>query len=98
MSKPGTCSMRSAISALHQQLKASITCPRPIESNPFSDETPSSVMRTDSDTPGFKSAEKLTSIQADDQTRKRKRTCSHCHREGHTKTKRGKVSCPELLR
>lgn len=29
---------------------------------------------------------------------KRKRTCSHCHSEGHTKTKKGKISCPELLK
>ena len=28
---------------------------------------------------------------------KRKRTCSHCHQEGHTKTKKGKISCPQLL-
>ena len=28
---------------------------------------------------------------------KRKRACSHCHQEGHTKTKRGKITCPQLL-
>ena len=30
-------------------------------------------------------------------TSKRKRACSHCHQEGHTKTKRGKITCPKLL-
>ena len=30
-------------------------------------------------------------------TSKRKRACSHCHQEGHTKTKRGKITCPSLL-
>lgn len=29
--------------------------------------------------------------------RKRKQTCSHCHQEGHTKTKRGKLTCPVLV-
>ena len=28
---------------------------------------------------------------------KRKRACSHCHQEGHTKTKKGKITCPSLL-
>ena len=28
---------------------------------------------------------------------KRKRACSHCHHEGHTKTKKGKITCPKLL-
>lgn len=28
---------------------------------------------------------------------KRKRTCSHCHQEGHTKTKKGKLTCPVLV-
>ena len=28
---------------------------------------------------------------------KRKRACSHCHQERHTKTKRGKTTCPSLL-
>jgi len=26
------------------------------------------------------------------------RKCSHCHKPGHTKTVRGKISCPELLK
>ena len=30
-------------------------------------------------------------------TLKRKRACSHCHQPGHTKTKRGKITCPNLL-
>ena len=30
-------------------------------------------------------------------SRKRKRTCSQCHEEQHTKTKKGKISCPQLL-
>ena len=28
---------------------------------------------------------------------KRKRTCSHCRKEGHTKTKKGKVTSPQLM-
>ena len=28
---------------------------------------------------------------------KRKRACSHCRKEGHTKTKKGKITCPELM-
>ena len=28
---------------------------------------------------------------------KRKRTYSHCHQEGHTKTKKGKLTCPMLV-
>ena len=35
--------------------------------------------------------------EEDRPTTKRKRTCSHCHKEGHTKTKKGKISCPELI-
>ena len=30
-------------------------------------------------------------------SQKGKRTCSHCSEEGHTKTKKGKISCPKLL-
>lgn len=30
-------------------------------------------------------------------SRKRKRTCSYCHQEGHTKTKKGKLTCPMLV-
>ena len=31
-------------------------------------------------------------------SRKSTRLCSHCRKPGHTKTVRGKISCPELLR
>ncbi len=42
-------------------------------------------------------AAKQNAQPSDSTTGKRKRTCSHCHEEGHTKTKRGKIACPKLL-
>ena len=65
---------------------ASITCPRPTQ--PQSNST--SVSDLPSDMASAPTTEQCHTVV------KRKRTCSHCH-QGHTKTKRGKISCPQLL-
>ena len=60
---------------------ATITCPRPGVPKPSSNSTATSQ------SDGSTTAEKT----------RRKRACSHCHHEGHTKTKKGKITCPALL-
>jgi hypothetical protein len=67
---------------------ASITCPRPTQ--------PKSNSTAVSDLPSDPTANAPTTEQCHTIV-KRKRTCSHCHQEGHTKTKRGKITCPQLL-
>ena len=67
---------------------ASITCPRPTQ--------PKSNLTSVSDLPSDPIASAPTMEQCHT-IAKRKRTCSHCHQEGHTKTKRGKITCPQLL-
>ena len=66
---------------------ASITCPRPTQ--------PKSNLTSVSDLPSDPMASAPTTQQCHTIV-KRKRTCSHCH-QGHTKTKRGKITCPQLL-
>ena len=63
---------------------ASITCPRP------SQPKPSATAQSESRTSVDNSAQ-------DGVQRRKKRACSHCHLEGHTKTKKGKIICPALL-
>ena len=66
---------------------AAITCPHPNLPKPSSD-----------DSTAISQSEGNASNNAEDGgKRKRKRTCSHCHLEGHTKTKKGKITCPALL-
>ena len=68
---------------------ASITCPRPTQLKSSS----TSV----SDLPSDSMASAPTTEQCHTIV-KRKRTCSHCHQEGHIyKNKRGKITCPQLL-
>ena len=63
---------------------ANITCPYPVQPKPNS----TSISELPSDMSG--SAKQHAGV-------KHKRTCSHCHEEGHTKTKKGKITCPHLL-
>ena len=65
---------------------ANITCPRPEQPKP------SSIARSQDKDP-------VTASGLANQVKvvKRKRTCSHCHCEGHTKTKKGKITCPQLI-
>lgn len=68
---------------------ANITCPRPSD--------PKSSMNYAATLPMESQAEGDSTHDATKGKGKRKRTCSHCHLEGHTKTKKGKVTCPALL-
>jgi hypothetical protein len=69
---------------------ARITCPRPSDPKPSVGHAASLQTEGDSTTTDSTTTEGVGKG-------KRKRTCSHCHLEGHTKTKKGKVTCPALL-
>lgn len=66
---------------------AAITCPRPNLPKPSSDSTVISQSTNASAGTNAVGGGKG----------KRKRACGHCHLEGHTKTKKGKITCPALL-
>ncbi len=67
---------------------ARITCPQPSEPKPSSNSTATSEREGEAST---------SNATQDGKKRKRKRACSHCHLEGHTKTKKGIITCPTLL-
>ena len=65
---------------------AQLTCPHPKDQKPSSNQTQVSTANQTSD-----------KVANNAKGTKRKRACSHCHKEGHTKTKWGMITCPELL-